>query len=117
MINIYRARLNSPIYEEYVAYCNEREFSIDNAFGSIEYEDFCKLLDDAQKYLSETQRKVFTMSKLEQLSRAEISQMLSISEKTVKNQLSLSLKISREKVKKSLLMVDIVFNNLNSRVF
>ena len=50
------------------------------------------------EYLPPTQRKIVTLSKIYQFSNKEIVEKLSLSEQTVKNQLSLGLKTLREKL-------------------
>lgn len=92
MINAYRAQINSPIYEEYLNYCNRTDCSVDDSHHLIEYDDFCNKLNRALDKLPKTQQAVFKHCKLEQMSNKEVAERLSLSEQTVKNQLSLCLK-------------------------
>lgn len=98
LINAYKSRLNSFVFEEYVNYCNKEEFSVNDTSQLVEYDDFQKLLRKALPHLSETQRKVFDYCKLQQLSNKDAAERLSIKEQTVKNQLSLALKILRKEL-------------------
>lgn len=96
LINAYRARINSPIYEEYVLYCNSIRLSDNNVMHKIEYEDFMLRIMRVMSLMSETQRKVFKLKKLQQKTNKEIAEALSLSEQTVKNQYTLSMKLVRE---------------------
>lgn len=99
IINIYRQRVNSPIYEEYVNYCNSLKISADDTINLIEYDDFITRLNKALQKLSKTQRAVFQYCKIEQLSGKNAAKKLDISEQTVKNQLSLAIKSLRSTLK------------------
>lgn len=55
-----------------------------------------KLITEAVEVMPEGRQKVFTMSRYDGMSRHEIAQQLGISESTVKNQLSSSLKFIQE---------------------
>lgn len=96
LINLYRLRINSPVFEEYVAICNQQRLAESRTEERLEYDDFCKLLKDAEQHLSVTQQKVFNLSRFEQLSIDEISEKLSLSTQTVKNQLTLALQVLRK---------------------
>ena len=89
LINAYRARLNSPVYEDYVNYQNNLATGEER---TLEYEEFVEQLKGALKKLPQSQRRVIKMSKLEQLGNKEIAARLGLSEQTVKHQLSLGLK-------------------------
>lgn len=99
LINRYRSNINSVIYEEYLQYSNTVSLSIDDTAHAVEYDDFYKLLNKIKKTLPETQQKIYEYSKLRHLSNQEIAAALGLSEQTVKNQLSLALKVFRESLK------------------
>jgi RNA polymerase sigma-70 factor (ECF subfamily) len=94
LINAYRLRLNSPVYEDYVKY-QEKVCVSDTSFN-MEYEEFVKKLQAALKQLTVTQQKVIELSRLHGFSNQEIAIALSLSEQTVKNQLSIGLKALRQ---------------------
>jgi RNA polymerase sigma-70 factor (ECF subfamily) len=100
LINIYRQRLNSPVFEEYINCCNQEKFSIEDTRQKIEYDDFCRQLNKLVKRLPETQRKVFDCCIIQQLSNKETAEKLSLKEQTIKNQLSSALKILRNELGK-----------------
>lgn len=96
LINAFRTKVNQPEFEEYIHYRNE--LSVDETSQHLEYEEFIAKFHAILKTLPETQQKVITLSKIEQLTNKEIAEKLSLSEQTVKNQLSLGLKFLKEKL-------------------
>ena len=102
VINAYRSTLNSPVYEDYVDYQNELTAGEDS--DRVEYEQYVKIVKDAIRRLPSTQQRVITLSRFSQLSNKEIAERLSLSEQTVKNQLSVGLKTLRELLAKVLVL-------------
>jgi RNA polymerase sigma-70 factor (ECF subfamily) len=94
LINAYRATLNHPLYEEFV-HCRE-VVSADDTHQRLEYEEFVGQFERALAKLPPTQQNVVRLSRIEDLSNREVAEKLSLSEQTVKNQLSLGLKTLRE---------------------
>jgi len=110
LINAYHSKVNHPIYEEYV---NNMDFlSEENAYSRLEYDEFVQKLYAAMKKLPLTQQKVITLSRMQQLSNKEVAEELSLSEQTVKNQLSLGLKTLRDLLNKVALLIMLLFINL-----
>jgi RNA polymerase sigma-70 factor (ECF subfamily) len=89
IINAFHSKINQPVYEEYVNY--RAEMSVDDTHWHLEYQEFVAKLRDAMETLPATQRKVITLSKIQQFSNKEIAEKLSLSEQTVKNSLSMGL--------------------------
>lgn len=102
VINAYRSTLNSPVYEDYVDYQNELPAGED--YRRLEYEQYVRIVKDAIRRLPSTQQRVITLSRFSQLSNKEIAEHLSLSEQTVKNQLSIGLKTLRELLAKVLVL-------------
>lgn len=96
LINAYRSRVNSPTFEDYADY--ENVISENQTSGSIEYEEFLLLFNNALKKLPPAQQRIITLSKLESLSNKEIAIKLKLSEQTVKNQLSTGLKALKKEL-------------------
>lgn len=96
LINAYRSRVNDVSYEDYLD-CRTEALASDTHYH-IEYEEFMRQLRKALQTLPPTQRKVIELSRLEELSNKEVAERLSLSEQTVKNQLSLGLKALKEKL-------------------
>ena len=105
IINRYKSRVNSYVFEEYVNYCNEGKYSVSDTSSVVEYDDFCRSLKKAMKSLSATQREVIECVKLEQLSIKETADKLKLKEQTVKNALSAGLKLLKDLLKKSLVLI------------
>lgn len=109
LINAFRTKINQPEFEEYVHYRNE--LSVDETSQLLEYEEFIAKFHAILKTLPETQQKVITLSKIEQLTNKEIAEKLSLSEQTVKNQLSLGLKFLKEKLENIGISLMLLFIN------
>jgi RNA polymerase sigma-70 factor (ECF subfamily) len=109
LINAYRSGLNHPMYEEYVN-CREA-ISTDDAHRRLEYEEFLHRFHAALNRLPLTRQQVVRLSKIDGLSNKEIAEMLSLSEQTVKNQLSLGLKALRDILGAAALQVMLLFLN------
>lgn len=99
LINRYRSQLNSPIFEEYVQYNHENTEQSGSAAQPLEFAEFRQLIDRISQTLPHTQQLVFEYSIHRQMSHHEIAEALELSEQTVRNQLSLALKVFREKLK------------------
>ncbi len=105
LINLYRARLNSPEYKDYLV-CRDMA-GTSSVSDNLDYNDLLAIIGKALEQLPETQREVIRMIKLEGRPTKEVSQRLGITEQTVHNQLSLGLKqvrriLSSEPLKGSL---------------
>lgn len=113
VINAYRSVINSPIYEDYINYQNE--LSGDEIHLHVEYEQYVKIVKDAINRLPSTQQQVILLSRFSLFSNKEIALRLSLSEQTVKNQLSLGLKTLRGMLSKILLLsiICLVLNIMN----
>ena len=105
IINRYKSRINSYVFEEYVNYYNEEQCSVSDTSAIVEYDDFCKSLKKAMKNLSSTQREVIECVKLNQMSVKETAVKLRLKEQTVKNALSAGLKVLKEILEKSLVLI------------
>lgn len=95
LINAWRARLNSPMFEDYLDYVNQIQ---DESGNQLEYDEFKTKVLSIIDQLPRTQAKVVKMSKLEGFRNKEIAQKLRLSEQTVKNALSVGLKFLKEKL-------------------
>lgn len=109
LINAYRSRLNHPVYEEFVRYTET--FSVNDTHQKLEYEEFVHQVKKAIETLPSTQQKVIILSRMEQLPNKDIAQKLSLSEQTVKNQLSLGLKTLKEKLDAFSFLLMLLFIN------
>lgn len=95
IIDSFRKQVQSVAFEEYIcseAYQNYTENTIDK---EINFDEFLKKLEQAKEKLTDKQRQIFELSREHGLSITDIANRLQLSEKTVKNQLSLALKVLR----------------------
>lgn len=95
LINAWRARVNTPIFEDYVDYINSLPA---DSRDHLEYMDFRDTVMSIIDQLPKTQSKVVKMSRLEGLKNKEIAGKLRLSEQTVKNALSMGLKFLKERL-------------------
>ena len=109
LINAYRSKVNSWVYEDYIGYTNT--FSVDNTHHRLEYNEFMAQFKQIMDTLPSTQQKVIRLSRLQQLSNKEIAEELSLSEQTVKNQLSLGIRALKEKMSWALVLLVLLFIN------
>ena len=100
LINAYRTRINQPAYEDYLNYADK--LAVEDTKNKVEYSDFLKTFHKALSMLPLTQQRVIRLSRLRQMSVKEIAEHLSLSEQTVKNQLSLGIRSLRERLDKFL---------------
>lgn len=101
----FRYQVNHPQMEDYIAFTNNIEYSESPDTHKIDFDYFISELDKAKLLLSPRQREIFELSKEENLSVKEIVDKLQITEQVVRNQLSASLKIIRQKLAKSFLLL------------
>ncbi len=89
LIDAYRSRVNSPVFEDYVAYCESIQ-SLD--CHPMEYDDFMQTLKKSMDSLPRNQKKIITLVKLEGLSQIEVAEKMGLSLQTVRNLLSTGIK-------------------------
>ena len=110
LINAYRARINEPHFEDFVR-CSEL-VTAQGAERKLDYEDFVFQLNQSLTKLPKLQQQIIRLSKEELLNNGAIAERLSLSEQTVKNQLSLGLKALKRELKNiSLLSWVLLFVN------
>lgn len=109
LINAYRVRINQPAYEDYLNYVDS--LSVDDTKDRLEYHDFLRQFRVFLATLPVTQQRVITLSRLHQCTNKEIAEQLSLSEQTVKNQLSLGMKSLKAALDKFLCLLILLFLN------
>ena len=108
LINAWRARVNTPIFEDYVDYINSLPA---DSRDHLEYMDFRDTVMSIIDQLPKTQSKVVKMSRLEGFKNKEIAEKLRLSEQTVKNALSMGLKFLKERLGTiEMLVLCVLFN-------
>lgn len=98
IIDQLRKQVESIDFERYILsdkYQKQSENSIEEV---MDYDQFVTQLNLAKQKLSDHQRIIFELRKEEEMPISVIAQKLSLSEKTVKNQLSLAMNTLRRKL-------------------
>ena len=106
LINAWRARVNEPIFEDYVNYLN---LPSDGGSDPMEYDEFQKKIISIINQLPPTKAKIMKLSRIDGYRNKEIAEKLKLSEQTVKNALVLGMKHLRSKLKSLGIMVLIYF--------
>ncbi|MCE5174331.1 MAG: sigma-70 family RNA polymerase sigma factor [Bacteroidales bacterium] len=109
MIDLFRSQINKVEFELYVEYIDEKNFDDNDIEKKLFYDDFLKALKLSKKLLSEKQLEIFELSKEKGKSIEEIATQLQISEQTVKNQLTTSLKKIRTQLSNMNILFLIIF--------
>lgn len=92
IIDSFRKKIDSVEFEVYIqsdAYQNYTENDTEN---KVYFDEFLDKLNEAKKKLSSKQLAIFELSREKGCSIKDIAEKMAISEKTVKNQLTLALK-------------------------
>lgn len=109
IINKMRDVVNAPVFVDYMMYLNEQHAVEANILETLEFETFKQGLTKAKQLLNKTQLQVFELSKELGYSNSEIATELQLSEQTVKNQLSIALKVLRKQLQNNLFLFTIFF--------
>lgn len=111
LIKSFHKCINSQIFEDYLDY-KDHISGDDITDYELEYEDYLKKVRREMDKLPETQKQVIELSKMKQLSIKEIAEYLSISEQTVRNQLSLGLKSLKLLIEKDIVILLLIFKSI-----
>lgn len=99
ILNLWKSRLNSNLYNDYVKALHEP--GVQRDFENIEYREFERMVKDEIEKLPPTQRRVVSMSRLQNLDVEQIANKLGLSVQTIKNALSSGLKTLRQSLGKT----------------
>lgn len=100
VFNQYRKSVNEDFYKVTVLAAMEESYDVEEEIDANNLRDY---IDHLIEELPPRRREIFNLSRKEQKSYKEIAQLLNISEKTVENQISESIKYLRNNI--SLLML------------
>lgn len=109
MIDLFRAQMNKVEFEDYIEYTENAEMDDSAIEKKIYYDDFLKALKLCKSLLPHRQLEIFEMSRENGKSIEEISNLLKISEQTVKNQLTSAMKKLRTELVKYNLLYLLLF--------
>jgi RNA polymerase sigma-70 factor (family 1) len=96
LINAYRSKINNEEYKGYQELM--KIIAVEDTIQRVEYNDSLRQFMDVLSKLPVTQQRVIQLSRFKKLTNKVIAETLSLSEQTVKNQLSIGLKTLREKL-------------------
>lgn len=98
IIDSFRKKINSVAFEVYIQSDIYQNYSENNIEDEIYFDEFLENFNEAKKKLSSRQLEIFELSRERGYSIKDIAEKLSLSEKTVKNQLTFALKILRSEL-------------------
>ena len=104
LINAFRAKVASPVFEEYIELKDKRP---SDSYLPIEYEEVVSLVRHNLNILPRQQKQIVEMSKFDDLT--PIASRLGISVQTVRNQLSTGLKKLRELLSETMMIIMLLF--------
>jgi RNA polymerase sigma-70 factor (ECF subfamily) len=101
--HINKSKLREKYYRDFLSYAG---LSVDNSNEEqVNYNDINKLIEQKVSELPKKCQKIFRLSRYNDLSIKEISQLLNISHKTVENQLTIALKYLRKSLGKLMIFL------------
>ena len=103
IIDEFRRRMNNPLFEDYMDYCDRVHTESDRVEESIDFDEFHRRLDRAKGKLTPRQREIFEMNKMQGTPPRDIASAFGLSEQTVYNQLSIALRIIRKELERFVL--------------
>ena len=109
LLNKVRSVVNAPIFVDYITFINDQSISENNIVEELNLDDFRIKLFEAKKSLSDTQLNVFELIKELGYNNTEVAIRLNLNEQTIKNQLSLALKILRKKLQEHSALFSLFF--------
>lgn len=96
----FRRQINHPLMGDYLKYTNDLILSENIPEQKLDLDEFLIQYEKAKTKLTPRQREIFEMNKEMQISVTEIADKLSLTEQSVRNQLSASLKFLRKELVK-----------------
>lgn len=98
VIKEFRHNLSYSEVGDYLEYCNTDSLAESSVEQKIDFDTLLSVLNRAKTKLTPRQCQIFEMNKEYDLSVADISQRLSLTEQSVRNQLSIALKTIRREL-------------------
>lgn len=88
LLNDLRKQINSPLFSDYIDISDNLHFSENSVESKIDFDEFLDKIGKAKLRLTPRQLEIFKLNKEDGLSVSEISLRFSITEQSVRNQLS-----------------------------
>ena len=98
IIDSVRRQVNNVAFDDFVCSEDFQNYSENDIERNINFDEFKEKLSKAKAKLSPKQKEIFELSREKGHSITEIATMLQLSEKTVKNQLTLALKVMKSEL-------------------
>jgi len=98
IIDSFRRQMRNVAFDEYICSDAYQNNTVNDVERNINFDDFLKLLEKAKENLTDKQRQIFELSREHGTPISAIAEKLQISEKTVKNQLSLAMAVLRKEL-------------------
>lgn len=98
VLNEFRRQMNNPVFADYIACTNGEDLAENTIEQQMDFDEFNRRLQEAKLKLTSRQREIFEMNKEQGLSPVEIAHKISITEQSVRNQLSASLQILKREM-------------------
>lgn len=108
IIDRFRKQVKQVSFENYINSDFFLEYSRNNIEEGIDYDNFLIILNNAKLKMTDRQREIFIMNKEKGFSTSYIAEKLNVSEKTVQNMISASLRILREEILPILTLLSII---------
>lgn len=99
-IDYFRHLSTIPVFADFTASHDNDNLVDSSGHHTIEYHEFLSDIERALNTLPKRQREIVRLSRIDGLTNSEIAARLEITEKTVRNEISLGLKILKKELKK-----------------
>lgn len=109
MLDEFRRQINHPVFTEYIEYSNLLQLSENTTEKQLDFREFCIELNNAKEKLSPRQLEIFHRNKELEEPVLSIARQLGITEQSVRNQLSTTLKILRKEIKNFITLFTFLF--------
>ncbi len=109
LLNEFRKQANGPLFLEDVVIDESEESEEASIERKLSFDEFNHHLEVAKRKLTPRQRELFELNKEQGLSVAEIAAQTSISEQSIRNQISQALSVLRKELGKYALLFSLFF--------
>ena len=109
LLNEFRKQINSPLFSDFIEHLETINYSDNDTENQIDFNEFRSKLENAKQHLTSRQREIFQLNKEYGLSVSEIALRLTITEQSVRNQLSKAVIQLKTQLKDYDLMILVLF--------
>lgn len=105
LLTAIRDQTSNKQFFDFMEFSNSNDFSDNGTYDKIDFDHFNQKIASAKSNLTPRQLEIFELNIEKGFSTPEIALKLSISERTIQNQLSIALKLVRELLSKMLIII------------